>query len=161
VTHAAIEAPPEVPAAAWTFAWSCLVGQLLALIEGGPDESNQVILSMLLGAVVVGWFSYGVLRARVVRVVVVWILFVLGTLALLVTMADDPTGWHLVQLVLTVVQFAFFVQFTRTGYYRWQRSRPQQPGPSLSGLVAIALLVGALGGVVGANEDEFSARVNF
>ncbi|MCZ4500344.1 MAG: hypothetical protein JWQ74_2899 [Marmoricola sp.] len=150
--------PMKVPAVAWAFALSCLGGQLLSVAHYGRDESNQLELSMLLGAVVIGWFAYGVLRARKVRVVLVWIVYVLASLGQVIGFMAEPSGWGLVELVVALAQFTLFVRFTRTDYYRWQGARPATVGPSLAGLVAVAMLVGALGGVVGAQDDGFHAR---
>jgi hypothetical protein len=163
MTGQTIQAPPEVPAAAWAFAWSCLAGQALSLLVSGRDESNDLLLSMLLGIVVIGWVSHGVLTARVVRVGFVWVMFVIALLFQVLGMFDSPSGGLLADLVLTVIQFVLFIRFTDTEYFRWQRqrSRPGQPGPSLAGLMAIAILVGALGGVVGTHNDGVRVESNF
>lgn len=151
--------PPDLPASAWAFAWTCLAAQLVSVADNGRSDSNLLVPSMILGALVVGWVSYGVLRARTVRVVLVWILFVLGLIFVTIGVLEDSSGWGLVYLAAFAVQFWFFVKFTRSDYYQWQRSRPREPGPSLSGLVAIAFLVGALGGFVGAQDDGIRAEV--
>lgn len=151
--------PTKLPAVAWAFALSCLVGQLIVLAHHGRDESNQLVGSMLLGAVVIGWFAWGVLRAKTVRMILVWTLYSIATLGQTIDVVDNPAGWDLANWAVTVVQFGLFIAFTRTAYYRWQASRPTAKGPSLAGLVAIAVLVGGLGGVVGAQDNGFHVKV--
>lgn len=154
------EEPQQLPAQAWVMAWAFLVGQLMTLAEQGRG-TNSLLPSMLLGAVIIGWIAHGVLRARTVRVVLVWIVLFLAGLAYIVGVFDDPSGWGVAQLAITAVQFVYFVRFTKTPYYAWQRSRPHARRPSLAGLVAIAIAVGALGGVVGANDNGFHADLQF
>lgn len=161
MTSNALEAPPEVPSEAWAFAWACLAGQVVSLVTNGRHDSNNLVLSMLLGVVVVGWVSHGVLTARGIRVGLVWVLFVLAGLFQLVTLFDDPSGGVALDLAITVIQLVLFIRFTATDYFKWQRTRPREPGPSLSGVMVIALLVGALGGVIGAQHDGVRTEVNF
>jgi len=142
--------PTKVPAAAWAFALSCLAGQLIVVAHHGRDDSNQLLGSMILGALVIAFFAHGVLRARTVRMILVWTIYVVATLGLTIDAVRDPSSWTLANWAITVVQFALFIRFTRTDYYKWQASRPRTKGPSLAGLIVIAVLVGALGGYAGA-----------
>lgn len=152
-----IEPPTRVPAAAWGLAWSCLVGQLLLLGERGAQSSDAVPLSMLLGAVLVAWVSHGVLTGRTGRLVLVWVLFVVTAIGDGVALLDGGlsgvTGWPFVRLTASLVQIVALVWFTRTEYFAWQRSRPRVPGPPLGSLIAVAVVVGILGGVTGSAAD--------
>lgn len=53
----------------------------------------------------------------------------------------------------SLVQLACLAWFTNTEYFAWQRSRPQAAAVGLGGLILVAVLVGALGGVIGAPEE--------
>lgn len=152
-----IEPPSRVPAAAWGLAWACLVGQLLLLGERGAQSSDAVPLSMLLGAILVAWVSHGVLTGRTVRLVLVSVLFAVTAIFDLVALMDagiaGVSGWPFVGLAASLVQLAALVAFTRTEYFAWQRSRPRVPGPPLGSLIAVAVVVGILGGVTGSASD--------
>lgn len=149
-----------IPKEAWLLAWTCLLGQVVNLAQNGRQDDNLLLPSMLLGAAVVAFFAHGVLRARMVRVVIVAILFGLGLLFFLIGAIDEPGAGTMINLVVSAAEVAFFVAFLRTPYFAWQRTRPKEPGPSLAGLVAIAVLVGAIGGVIGASDEGFRAEVS-
>lgn len=160
-------AVPPLPRSIWVVAWISLVGQAGALAFRGANYENEVSLvgSMLLGAVLVGWVSAGVVRARTVRVVVVWIVLVLSgiteVVAVFSTNDSTPLLQALLSLVTTVVTLAALAKFQGSEWWRWQRTRPsKEVGPPITGLVAIAVLVGVLGGVMGVDEDGFNFTVN-
>jgi hypothetical protein len=147
-----------VPTAAWALAWSCLAEQVLVLGERGAQSSaTGMLLSALIGAVVVAWVSNGVLTARRGRLILVWAMFVLGAILYGVALLDaSPAGasdWRLVHFASSLVQLACLAWFTNTEYFAWQRSRPRAPAAGLGGLILVAVLVGALGGVIGSPED--------
>lgn len=146
-------APDRLPPSAWALGWVCLAGQVLALAERGFSRSDLpwVLVSMVLTAFVVGWVSTGVLRARTVRLVLVWLLFaaelvlaVIGTLFAL----TDPLGTALLDLAVAVAQVVTLAVFSTTAYFRRQREGAT-PGtqPDIAGLVLVAVLVGGLGGL--------------
>lgn len=143
-----------LPAAAWVFAWTCLVGQVLRLLESGAQSEDSIPLSMVLGAVIVTWFSYGALTGRTVRLVVVWIFLVLAALVTAVAVVDSGSAWSVLDAATSLVQLVAFARFTASDYFAGQRARPRQPSPPLGGILAIAVVVGVLGGVIGADTDS-------
>jgi hypothetical protein len=148
-----------IPQEAWAFAWSCLVLQLVNVAENGRASDNMLVPSMLLGAAVVGWFAHGVVRARMVRVSFVGVVLVLVALLSLVAVLDGGDGSDVLDLVLNTGQLGLFVAFVRTPYFRWRRTQPGGAGPSVAGLVAIGLVVGAVGGYIGADENSIITEV--
>ena len=108
---------------------------------------------MLLGMALVGWVSYGVLNARTVRVILAWIAFPLFVLVAGIAVLDDGTGSDLVQLLFALAELGAFIAFVRTPYFAWRSAHPREQGPSLAGVVTLALIVGALGGVIGADPE--------
>jgi hypothetical protein len=152
-------APTELPAAAWALAWSFVVGQLVSLVMHGTQPAEDWPLSSLLGVVVVAFFSYGVLRARMVRF---WLVTVLNGVALvvfLVVLLDGGTLADLVDLVMTAVQLGCLVWLYRTPWFAWQRTRPAG-GPSIRPLMLLAVLVGVLAGVIGTDSAAVRVDVN-
>ena len=139
-------APDQLPVAAWAVGWSFLVGQVLQLAELGINEGTVWPISMLLGVALAVFFSHGVLRARLVRCVIVFVLMALALLVQLAAVVDSPGGWALVRCLLTGVQLGCLVWFARTPWFAWQRTRPEG-GPSLQQLLLVAAAVGALGGL--------------
>ena len=160
----AVAAAQQPPAAAWALALVCLVGQLLLLADVGTTSAGLWTLpSMLLGALLVGWFSAGVLTARTGRLVVVWALFVIvlvgDAFALLDRGAGAAPEWRGAHLVVSVAQVVALAWFCSTPYFRWQRTRPRVPGPSLAPLLGVAVVVGLLGGVTASHEGGVSVRM--
>ena len=147
-----------VPTAAWVLAWSCLADQVLVLGERGAKSSTTgMLVSALIGAVVVAWIAKGVLTARRGRLILVWAMFVLASILCGVALIDasvaGTSGWRFVHFASSLVQLACLAWFTNTKYFAWQRSRPKTAAAGLGGLILVAVLVGALGGVIGAPED--------
>jgi hypothetical protein len=144
----------EVPTSAWVLGWACLASQLVALLDRGTTDADSALLSVPLSALVVGWVSYGVLRARMVRTwfagVLLGLMALLGVVALLV----GPSPWDLVGAVTGVVAFVALVAWTRTDVFARLREDPQRLGQSFGALVALAVTVGALGGLTLAPGDE-------
>ncbi|GAA1777999.1 hypothetical protein GCM10009795_025180 [Nocardioides hankookensis] len=158
----AIEAPvsSRMPPSAYVLAWLCLLGQLPSLATRGLSDGDGVwvLLSMVLGALVIAWFSAGVLRARIVRLVVVWIVLVLGALLVAVDVVQNPhtSWWDLLLLLASIGQVAALGTFCSTDYFRWQRAQPTAAGPDISTLVAIAVVVGLVGGITAPAEHSDS-----
>jgi len=149
--------PHALPVAAWVLGFSCLAGQPLQLGEVGTKRADDgMALSVALGAVITAWVASGVLRARTVRLVLAAAVLGLGLLGYLIECsgggADAVFGWTGVQLLVSAVSVASLVWFIRTDYFAWRRSHPRADGPSLAPLLAIAVLVGLLGGVVNTPE---------
>lgn len=166
VTDAPSSTPP-LPTSIWVLAGASLASQVATVALRGIKAENEVSLvgSVLLGVVLVWFFSVGVIRARMVRVVIVWIVLVLSGIAELIGVVDpdDANAFAraLIGLVTTVVSIAALERFRHTDWYAWQRTKPPtDQGESISGLVAIAVAVGALGGLVGPAEDGFRVELN-
>lgn len=142
----------RMPRSAYVFAWLCLVAQLVQLAHRGLSRSDGVwvFLSMALSALVLSWIAAGVLRGRTVRLVLVWILIVLGTVLTGLGIVFDlsgTSGWDLLDLLLALGQVAALAAFCSTDYFQWQRAHPSVPGPDITALVALAFVVGLLGGL--------------
>ena len=153
----------ELPRSAWLLAWSCLAGQLLLVTRSGLASSDLVIVSMVVGGLVVGWVSAGVLRARTVRLWLASVLFILALGVDLVALVDgaDDLLLRVASLVTSVVQLAALVVFCRTEWFAWQRGRPPvEHGPPIGSLVTIGVVVGVLGGLAEPADDGFNVEIN-
>jgi len=154
-------ADARLPPSAYVFAWLCLLAQLPTLASRGLSDSDGVwvVLSMVLSALVVAWFAAGVLRGRTVRLVIVWVLLVVGTvLTGLGVVVDLPhtSGWDLVLLLLSIGQVGALAAFCSSDYFRWQRAHPPEAGPDISALVSVALVVGLVGGLTAPADGKSS-----
>ena len=158
---------PPLPPSSWVLACASLTGQVLLVVRHGGrvgDEASQVA-SVLLGALVVGYVSAGVVRARRVRVLIAWVVLTLGFVggvAGLVSV-DSPveTAHAVLALAAGGAALAGLAMFCRSDWYAWQRTRPSgREGASIGRLVAIGVLAGALGGYVGMVDGGITARVN-
>jgi hypothetical protein len=160
-------AAPPLPGSIWVVAWASLVGQVVLVLRQGVRHDDMVSLvgSVVLGVLLVGWVSAGVVRARTVRIVLAWVVLVLGLAAEVVGLfqADDPGGAALATLALltTVVSLAGLAAFRRTEWFAWQRTRPPTHlGEPIRRLVAIGVLVGALGGVASSADEGIGMRLD-
>jgi glucose dehydrogenase len=137
----------RLPRSAWVFAWLCLAGGLLQLLLRGLSESDPiwVVLSAALSAVVVRWFASGVLQARTARLVVVWVLLCLVVLLGVVGTRSDADVPGLLDLLVSVAEVIALGVFCATPYFRRQRT-PPAPRADLGAVLAIAVVVGVLGG---------------
>ena len=79
-------AVPPLPSSIWVVAWASLAGQAVLLAWQGvrPDDEVSLVLSVVLGALLVGYVSAGVVRARTVRLAFAWVVLVLSLIAELV-----------------------------------------------------------------------------
>ena len=107
----------------------------------------------------------GVVRARTVRLVLAWVVLVLSLLGELVGLVtvDSPGRAVLVGLLLvtTVVSLAGLAGFRRSAWYAWQRTKPSpREGAPIGTLVAVGVLVGALGGLIGPVDDGVDVRTS-
>ncbi|GAB3029549.1 hypothetical protein GCM10011376_14290 [Nocardioides flavus (ex Wang et al. 2016)] len=142
----------EVPVSAWALAWSFVVGQVLELAQRGPQSADAWPLSILLGVALVTYVSHGVLRARPVRFWLVALLLALALVTEVIAVVDTPTGWTVTALALTVLQVALLHRFAGSPWFELQRRRASG-GPTLAPILLVAALTGALGGVLGAEDD--------
>jgi hypothetical protein len=137
----------EVPRSAWVLAWSCLVSQLASLAERGFTDPTSALISAPLSALVVWWISSGVLRARMGRVWFAGILMALLTLLGVVALFVEPSPWLLVLVVIQAVALVALVDYTRSEFFAQLRTQPKGGFPALGSLLAIAVVVGVLGGL--------------
>lgn len=160
-------AAPALPRSIWVVAWTSLAGQVVLVLRHGgcvDDEVSQVV-SIALGALLVGYVSAGVVRARRARIVLAWIVLVLGLIGGLadLTSVDDPRQLALavITLAASAVSLLGLATFRRSDWYAWQQTRPSaREGASIGRLVAIGVLVGALSGYVGLVDSGINASLN-
>jgi hypothetical protein len=160
-------ATPPLPTSIWVVAWASLTGQAVLLAEQGGrlDDEVSLVLSVVLGGLLVGYVSAGVVRARAVRLVLAWVVLVLGVIGGLAGLAsaDDlgRAGLAVLSLATSAAALAGLATFHRTDWYRWQRTKPSaHDGTPIGQLVAIGVLVGVLGGLVGPVEDGLAVRIS-
>jgi hypothetical protein len=135
-------ATPPLPSSIWVVALASLAGQAVLLVREGArlDDEVSLVLSVVLGALLVGYVSAGVVRARTVRVVVAWVVLSLAT---------------------TAVALAGLARFRRTDWYAWQcKKSPVHDGARIGHLVTIGVLVGVLGGLIGPVDDGLDVRIS-
>ena len=160
-------ATPPLPRSIWVVAWASLAGQAVLLVRHGGRLGDEVslVLSVVLGALLVGYVSAGVVRARTVRLVLAWVVLmlrVIGGLVGLVSFDDlGRTAPAVLSLATSAVALAGLARFRRSDWYAWQRTRPPaHQGAPIGQLVAVGVLVGMLGGLIGPVDDGLDVRVN-
>ncbi len=160
-------ATPPLPRSIWVVAWASLAGQAVLLVRQGGrlDDEVSLVLSVVLGALLVGYVSAGVVRARTVRLVLAWVVLVLSVIGELVGLVsvDDlgQAALAVLSLATTAVALAGLARFRRTDWYAWQRTKPSAPeGAPIGQLVAIGVLVGVLGGLTGPADDGLDVRIS-
>jgi uncharacterized membrane protein YfcA len=160
-------ATPPLPRSIWVVAWASLAGQAVLLVRHGGrlDDEVSVVLSVVLSALVVGYVSAGVVRARTVRLVLAWVVLVLSAifgLAGLVSV-DDPgrqSALDVFSLSTTAVALVGLTMFHRSDWYAWQRAKPSaREGAPIGQLVAIGVLVGVVGGLTGPVDDGLDVSI--
>lgn len=158
---------PPLPRSIWVVAWAALAGQGVLLVRQDDRLGDEVslVLSVVLGALLVGYVSAGVVRARTVRLVLAWVVLLLGVIGGLVGLVsvDDlgQTALAMLSLATTAVALAGLARFRRSDWYAWQRTRPSaHEGAPIGRLVAIGVLVGVLGGLIGPVDDGLDVGVN-
>jgi hypothetical protein len=152
-------APPErLPTSAWLLGWASVALEVLRVADRGISRSGPflVLLSMTLTALVVAWFAAGVLRARMPRLAVVWLLLAAGVLLQLVGLMRGMAGpGALLQLVAAVVQAAALGALCRSAWFRSQREAGRRgAGPEIGAVLALAVVAGALGGLAAPPGDD-------
>lgn len=156
---------PPVPRVLWAFALSFLAQDLVQLYVRGPkDDTVSVVGSVLLGVVVVVFFSVGVVRAARIRTGIVAVLLALVFLFGLVGLAFDPSVAGLAGTATAALQGVLLSRYTGTTWWDWQRTQPQG-GRSVAPILAVAVLVGVLSGVaaqpMAAEGPQVSFNVSF
>lgn len=160
-------ATPLLPGSIWVVAWASLAGQMVLLVREGVrhDDEVSVVLSVVLGALLGGYVSAGVIRARTVRLVLAWVLLVLSAVGHLLDLVsvDEPGQAPLaaLALALAVVPLAGLASYQRTDWYAWQRTKPTaDAGAPIGRLVAIGVLVGVLGALAVPGDDGVEVRIS-
>lgn len=160
-------AAPPLPSSIWVVAWASLAGQAVQLARQGVrlDDEVSLALSVVLGALLVGYVSAGVVRAGTVRLAFALVVLVLTLIAELVGLVsvDDLGHAALVALSLatTAMALAGLARFRRTEWYAWQRTKPSaHEGAPIGQLVAMGVLVGVLGGLIGPVDDGLDVRIS-
>jgi hypothetical protein len=151
----------DVPGSAWLLGWASLAGQLVTLAERGPANLPSALISVPLSALVVAWFSYGVLRARMVRTWIAGILLGLMSLLSLVALVVEPSLGVLAEAGTIIVAFGAFLAYIQSDCFARYRAEPDRVGPDLAGLVTLAVVVGALGGLTAANHGPADQQSGF
>jgi len=155
---------PPLPRSIWVVAWASLAGQAVLLMQQGGrlDDEVSVFLSVVLSALVVGYVSAGVVRARTVRLVLAWVVLVLSGLVGLVPVDDlgRQTALDVISLATTAVALVGLAMFRRTDWYAWQRAKPSaNEGAPIGQLVAIGVLVGVVGGLTGPVDQGLNVSI--
>jgi hypothetical protein len=153
-------ARPPLPRSIWVVAWASLMVQAVMLSRQGGRLSDDVslVVSVVLGALLVGYVSAGVVRARTVRFALAWVVLVLAVIGGLVDLVSVGglrlTALAVLSLATTAVALAGLGVFRRSDWYAWQRTRPSaHESAPIGWLVAIGVLVGVLGGLIGPISD--------
>lgn len=145
------DAPPPVATGAWVMGGCSVAVQVVALLDRGTTELNAgTPISMVLGALIVGWFSSGVVRGRTGRTVVVAFLV---TLMLLASAADVERPLDVVNLALVIGVLAGLLAVRFSSVTAWWRAHPRAGRGPLRTVLLLAVLTGALGGLVAPAES--------
>ena len=160
-------ATPPLPRSIWVVALASLASQAVLLVRPGGrlDDEVSLVLSVVLGGLLVGYVSAGVVRTRTVRLVLAWVVLVLGVIGELVGLASVDDLGHaalaVLSLATTAAALAGLARFRGTDWYAWQRTKPSaHEGAPIGQLVAIGVLVGVLGGLTGPVGDGLDVRVS-
>lgn len=158
---------PPLPTEIKVLAWASVAGQVAVLVRQGLRAGDDIslLLSMVGGALIVGYVAAGVVRARPVRVALAWIVLVLSLVAELIGLAYvDSLGEAVIalaSLATTVVSLVALYGFSRARWYAWQRtSPPTHFGAPIGELVVLGALVGVLGGLAGTSEDGVNVNMD-
>jgi len=150
---------PNLPVQAWLLGWAYLAAQVVYVLDHGTRPVDAwTLASMLLGALLVTWVASGVLQGRTVRLVLVWVVTALVLLVEVLDLAGARSGsrapgWPALELLTSLACVGALIGYTRTPYFRWQRSHPRAHGPSRAPVLMLAVVVGLLGGVSAASDD--------
>ncbi|MDR7251397.1 hypothetical protein J2X46_000369 [Nocardioides sp. BE266] len=160
------EATPPLPTSIKVLAWTSLGSTLVPLLDQGiKDDTVSLVGSVVIFAPLMGFVAAGVVRARTGRLVLAWAVlslsFLFGALGLFTSDSADDRAVTAFSVVFTAVSLVALERFSRTEWYAWQRTKPsKKAGASIRGLVAIGVLVGALGGISAPPPELADMRVN-
>ena len=143
---------PDVPTSAWALGYSFVVGQSLALFERGTQPPENWPMSIALTVALVVLVSHGVMRARAIRFWLVGVVVAIAAAQGAVGLFVAPSTWDVLELALAVVQLTLLRTYYRSTWFALQRRRV--PGaPSLAPIMFVAVLVGVMGGMLGAGSN--------
>lgn len=159
---------PGLPSSIWVVAWASLAGQVVLLLDRGVRSDNEISIvgSIALGMLIVGYVSAGVVRARTIRLALAWIVLALSGIAEAIFVIDHAGHGALEdsEFLLTVAGLATTAaalvglwRFHQSDWFAWHRRNRAAAKPPITHLVAVGVLVGALGGLAGATDDGFEA----
>lgn len=158
-------AQDRLPASAWALGWVFLAGQVLQLLDRGVTRAGTswALVSMVLSALLIAWFAAGVLRARPTRTFVVWlVMFIevgLGLIAVVVPLVTrtSVSGSSALGFAAALVEIFTLAVYCRSDCYLQLREGGSTARlPSLAGILILAALVGALGGITSTGGDQTS-----
>jgi hypothetical protein len=142
----------ELPDSAWGAGWAFLAVEAVALLRRGFTGVTMPwpLVSMVLSALVVGWFTAGVLQARPIRTFLVWLILIVATLLQVISLLSGPRGlgsWF--EFLVGLIPVVVLAAFCRSPFYAHMRLvGADAVRPAIGGVVALAVITGALGGIV-------------
>jgi hypothetical protein len=129
-------------------AWASVVMQLVTLADRGTAGEQSALVSMPLAALLVAYVSAGVIRGRMVRTWFAGIILVLVVIGGVIELVAGPSLLELLGTVAAGVALAAFVSYLRSDCFARLRADRRAALPAgFIGLVVLAALVGALGGL--------------
>ncbi|WP_210649039.1 hypothetical protein [Nocardioides sp. SYSU D00065] len=150
---------PDVPTSAWALGYSFVVGQSLALFERGTQPPEDWLISIALSVALVVLGAHGVMRARMIRFWLVVAVVIIAAVGGVVSLFVAPSAWDVLELGLTVVQLILLRTYYRSEWFALHRQNV--PGaPSLAPIMFVAVLVGVMGGMLGAGSNGVSVTFN-
>jgi hypothetical protein len=155
---------PPLPLSAGAVGAFGILGELARLADQGLRSSNPgTPISMMLTALLVVWFSYGVLSGRTVRLVLVAIVLGLSALSYAWDILTDWDGyaWPLLHLALTLAMTGALVALVRSPFHAWQRRHHDLVGVPIVGVMLLAAVCGVLGPLPDQPEPDIEVSVNF
>ncbi|WP_244931782.1 hypothetical protein [Nocardioides sp. W7] len=159
--------PGPLPVSAWLLALSCLLTQVWDLLDRGPRTADDVSLwgSMLLGALVVGWLSLGVLLARPLRSALVVVVLLTTVLVQVEPLLKAVTAADLARALAAVTAALFplgaLAWYRTTSRFAWHRQHPRARTHDVAALAMVGVLVGVLGGLATPDPTaSFSVQLN-
>jgi hypothetical protein len=128
-------------------AWASVVMQLVTLADNGTAGEQSALVSVPLAALLLAYVSAGVIRARMVRTWLAGIVLVLVVLASVIDLFAGPSLLEVAGTAAAAVALGAFVSYLRSACFARLRADRVASPIGFGGLVALAALVGALGGL--------------
>ncbi|MDN4163501.1 hypothetical protein [Nocardioides abyssi] len=136
------------PASAWVLAWSSVAVQMATLADRGTAGEESALVSVPIGALLVAWVSAGVVRGRMVRTCLAGVILLLVVVGGVLDLVAGPSALELAGTAAACVALGAFVSYVRSDCYARLRADRRTALPTgFTGLVVLAVVVGALGGL--------------